>query len=937
MTTIKTDVYIHQSGDRILNLLAGLDGIIGEYIKYYPGKTQDPSSNWLDSWFRQRVEKLLNVEEDVIESEKIDILLGDVAQLGDPIISRPVKIKSLYPQYFRGFRKLSQPITFLGSLIVFEGRNSTGKTSLSEALEWLLTGQLIRRQIQQYGDARELEDCITNQLRPDGENTWVEAVFVTNEGEEITVKRVLKRDYGTTQTSKADSVLYFNGTELNIKEEIELLDNLFAGIPPILMQHSLRLFVLSSPTERRNYFEKLLRMDELTYLIEKTVVGDSRFLDFPSSTGSLAFTVWEKLRGLVKQNSSKNIFRNVTKSEGDLANNLVNALLQVAKLEFPEVCIPELSIEQVTQILRESQKKSRELSFPLLEALRPSRVIDDQLIKQYSSNEISDLFSTIVSSFEVLEKIETAAKDIGIAQIIIAEAFDKLRSAKVIFETDEPQICALCNFTEIPTLTSARVKEINSWIPTQKIAKEAQLDYQNAISNFSDKLSGIVNTINSLLPKCPEEDLWNLELEKSSENVKVDACQCYLTLSDAKTSIKPLIDSCNILQEILNGEDRLSIRPSDIESYITTIKSQLPNVIEMGKVYSIRFENLEKTIGSQAKEDPNYNLKEVWLNVKENLETTQSDLLWEKAKFKAQKELEQIREKLIIARQKLLQTRRDDFNMNITSIWQNLRSDTSSLFSRLYIPEPRGRGFPIEIEVKASLTDGTQTKEVDALRIFSESQVNVIGIAAFITRSKLVGHQMIVFDDPVQSMDEEHFKTFSTKVIPELLGNGFQVVIFTHNDAFAREISLAHFESTSYTTMRIRHSKKIGCQVEDGNRRVAERLKNAEKLGEEGNFDQAWVYVRLAIERLYVITYKKHGPSTFNPISWIDQTAESMWNSGIGDIIEGKKPGISPRLKEILNMSVAGAHDISAKGNTDLINAIRDLRSLLPLLNLGDG
>ena len=38
-------------------------------------------------------------------------------------------------------------------------------------------------------------------------------------------------------------------------------------------------------------------------------------------------------------------------------------------------------------------------------------------------------------------------------------------------------------------------------------------------------------------------------------------------------------------------------------------------------------------------------------------------------------------------------------------------------------------------------------------------------------------------------MDEEHFKTFTSGIIKKLLQDNFQVIIFTHSDQFAREIS----------------------------------------------------------------------------------------------------------------------------------------------------
>ena len=70
--------------------------------------------------------------------------------------------------------------------------------------------------------------------------------------------------------------------------------------------------------------------------------------------------------------------------------------------------------------------------------------------------------------------------------------------------------------------------------------------------------------------------------------------------------------------------------------------------------------------------------------------------------------------------------------------------------------------------------------------------------------------------------------------------------------------------------------------IEEGNRRVPERLKMAERKLDEGLFDEAWHYIRLAIERLYTITYAKYAPTKFDPASWQNHTAEDMWNKGAG-------------------------------------------------------
>ena len=351
--------------------------------------------------------------------------------------------------------------------------------------------------------------------------------------------------------------------------------------------------------------------------------------------------------------------------------------------------------------------------------------------------------------------------------------------------------------------------------------------------------------------------------------------------------------------------------------------------------YRDAFVAVEVAVGKEASTDANYRLREHLIGCIDDAASICEDLLWEHAKGLAQKELGQIRTSLMTYRQQFLESRRLSFNDGIEEVWSALRKDRYSSFSKLHIPAPRGRGFPIEIELKALLDDRSDRREVDALRVFSESQVNALGVAAFITRAKLLGHKILVLDDPVQSMDEEHFKTFARDLIPNVLNQDFQVILLTHNETFARDVSHFHYDRPDYVTMSIRHSRSAGAVVEEGNRRVAERLKLAEHKLEQGIFDEAWKYIRIAIERLYIISYAKYGPSGFNPESWQHQTAESMWNGGARGVILSKLPDSEGRLKDILDMTAGGAHDIQSKGETDIRDSLTFLRQALNILKIG--
>ena len=100
--------------------------------------------------------------------------------------------------------------------------------------------------------------------------------------------QTIKNDYGTTLESKCFSILLKDDVELTPREELQELDRLFASEPPLLMQHTLRDFVQNKPSERRNYFERLLKLEELTSLIGRAVIGPTRLKEFPSITGSKA-------------------------------------------------------------------------------------------------------------------------------------------------------------------------------------------------------------------------------------------------------------------------------------------------------------------------------------------------------------------------------------------------------------------------------------------------------------------------------------------------------------------------------------------------------------------------------------------------------------------------------------------------------------------------
>lgn len=921
----------YHNSHQVLLQLSKLDTPLGDLVRGYLDR-RNIELPWLTAFFLDRT-KLYQ------SNPSLEITLGQTsvaraANFTNAYSRDPVFLKDIDIHFFRGFRNMDKPVTANNKLVVIDGRNSSGKTSLAEAVEWLFTGKLERRESLEQGNPKELENCITNSFIPSDDKTWVSASFLVGD-RTINLRRILAKDYGPTPGSKCESVLYLDGNPLSFEEEQRVLNDLFGGVAPLLMQHTLRSFVHSNPSERHAYFEKLLNVELLTELIEKAVVTDQESKQIPPSTGSLSFQKWEGLKSACTSEKSKRALKKAEKAAADMKESIRQSLVTAAKNEFATVVTDDMAFTECISAVQNYQSEVRRKSFPLLNQLRPKQKPGEQVAETLQKyHNTKNILKQIGIEVKAAEEAQTAAHKLGEANLALARAVESLKAAGKLSGA-YPQTCPLCEYPKAKSLTNARMKIIESWIPAQNTLSLAQNALKESLGKIQTDFEEIDKTIKLSLPPSPSDEEWQ-NAEKSSagsiasEISKVKASS--RSANDALTSAGASLS--DIQRRISDGIRTPDLKQFEKELHDCIVKYD--TTTEEAKRYVSLMDLLENSVGLVSGDDPTYDLMDKWLTITGEVESLVGDLEWETAKKKAQEELRTIREQLIALRQDILESKRIAFSSDMTDTWKSLRCDDYSAFSKLFIPSPSGKGFHVKIEIKAVLDDGTNQQEVDALKVFSESQVHALGIAAFVTRAKMIGHKMLIFDDPVQSMDEEHFRTFASTLLRNLLDQGFQIVILTHNDTFAKLVSYAHYDREDYATLGIRHSKREGCRIEEGaRRRVSERLKIAEQLADEERLEEGWRFVRRSLERLYTIVYAKYGPKDFNPISWADQTAEFMWNAGVGEIIKSKVSGKERRLKEILTLTASGAHDKSASGITDLKNAVKDLRSLVAELKVG--
>ena len=896
-----------------LALICGLGHPVSDLARDYLAHRTE----WrIDDWFLQRAKAhYLGQDTGVGEAFSLDHLTYTL----DLAAPRKVRFLSIRPYYFRGFRQLERSINLDADLVTVEGKNSSGKTSLAEAIEWLLSERIQRRE---HGDPTELAEFVANRFRPPGQATWVEGILAVD-GVTTKIKRVLVDDYGSNRESYCTTRLFIDDKET--EDPTNVLDEYFSGVAPLLMQHTLREFVLDSPAKRPKYFDKLLNIDSISDLIEDAQVTKLRQSDIPRPRGGKALADWREFSQSIGEAHFQTVAHYSKLDRNTLSEAICGALVRVAVGEFDAKC--ESSIESCITVMNSLQKRELQREFPLLKDFQPKENLSEVTFVKFSDDSQYDRLQLLQKATTDYLKSLESQKAISQANVSIAKALEVLREARLIRDEDQ-QTCPICEYQPVSTLTKGRIADIDSWNPIKELVEQAKDEFERAIKECRNTIEDLKSLRRNLVPlNLPE---YSVEI---GEIANSDSFRALLAAhTDAKQKLHTFDDRASLaLVELKKCDPTLSI-----SAILRDTLSFVPTLQNCAEGYARNYEKFQEYLNELAINNQEYKSRDSWLNIARNLDELYLDIHWETAKDGSRKELDVCRNLLIVARQKYLEPRRKAFNDGIADIWSKLRRDDYSAFSKLLIPEPKGKGKKARFEIRVELKSNSTTHEVHALNVLSESQINAIGIATFVTRSRLLGHDVLVFDDPVQSMDDDHFQSFAGNVLRHLCDYGFQVIVLTHNDDFARDVNYSHSDRENRITMEIKHTSNKGSSVNEGKRSVSGLLNMGLAYWEDGEYDAAWVRLRIAIERLYILIRMKRGKQPFEWRSWKTFSAEKMWRKSVKNLLFPLPPDVARRMPYIVDMTAGGAHIRQARGRTDYQLAVEDIRDLQCRAEVGD-
>jgi len=689
------------------------------------------------------------------------------------------KIKSLEIKGFRAYGIQAQQIDFEGLLTLVWAPNSQGKTSLAEAIEFLLTGKTVRREMIASAK-REFAEALRNAHLPQTEEVYVAAHIEDETGCVHYVKRRLVRDY--TGRDPCLSELEVDGKPADNLKAIGIHLSQPPLEAPVLMPHTLRYVISTQPQERTEYFKALLEVSDLEEIRDAIAQAKNRLAEpayevsalyescrsHPTFGNELAFLESiQPTEGVVEEALNKALAR-VLIEHGDVHDG-IDARLAVAKELLNRRRVQTFPIGDLLPTNQPSWGARPEVEPTLSAFLRAKDAVDKEVAR------LLRLFHEVLSLVEGVE----SAVDCPVCETPLALTPHRLRAIreKVEASTDYTKHRREANqvLSNLISIAQNAIQEANRACPPAVTWQEQdRARYMPALEELlDDRVKTIVSEWESVLA----------DLKQAKENIKRKATSLKETI--ASLQIDDLNES--IVKHLGQKAKQLFAASSEFDNALEAYKHTTEPLIETLK------QEVDRRAGMEG-----------WQDLINLCESRESLLGWLIERFAYQQvriDIDEAISDIDAAKAEVLDDKFSELGQEILRWWNLLRPGEPTSF---YGVERGGSGRRF-IDLKARLghpgTADSQGVLRDAVAIFSDSQLNALGLAAFLARTVREGNGFVVLDDPVPATDREHRAFFINNVLNELIGEGIQVILLTHDEQMRKDVEelYAHVGLDSFT------------------------------------------------------------------------------------------------------------------------------------------
>lgn len=698
----------------------------------------------------------------------------------DPASGSSPRILRLRIRGFRSYGTEAREVELDSPITVVKGDNSQGKTATAEALEFLFTGASSRRDL--FGGAKaEYDRMLANVHLPGGDSdVWVEADFRCRDGEVRTVRRTLNADYSAS--ADCESTVTIDGQSVN---DLDSLGIPFGEPPlaaPVLLQHNLRYVLSTAPQQRAAYFRALLEMTDLDQVREAVSRAKAR-------VAGLAPLPWvaalSGLRGVVVGNAGAvAAIDRVTRATAQ--PSVTADLVSVAKAITPT--IGSHTAEDVIAELRAIKQQAEEKVFPIA-ALMP---VPTNLPAEVDGARLAGSIATY------MERLQ--AVDAEVARL--APIFEAVVGHPHLGNMTESATCPVC---EDGTLSPDRVQRIREQLVAsadmQAAASEVTRELQAALS----QVEGVGRALRTVLPAAqtwddrqweevaahrdvllggPPPDGPGFNSDESGRGAISRAGSQIQRLREIWTEVKAMVDGAT---EKVRERAEIQVDPSSLLSQVNECIRAVRGEVDTLKTV---VESVHEQLGEKLQSAPLPPGTREVLDLLEHRDELHHEQRIARQREKVRQRVEALGRLIQGAEEALLDERFDNMGSEIDRWWATLRPDELVRFGGVG-RRASGRRY-VNLTAELAVSDEATPQVRDAVGVFSDSQLNALGLAAFLARQRLLDSPVVVLDDPLPGYDPEHRVTFTLNTLGTLLDEGVQVIVCTHDPKLAVNIVEVH-------------------------------------------------------------------------------------------------------------------------------------------------
>ena len=713
-----------------------------------------------------------------------------------------MKLLNVSISFFRGFCDCVN-ISFDSPLVIFLGPNGSGKTTIAEALEWVFFGTTKRRHHSAV-DEVEHRGALRNTRCPTGVDPYVEVRVQLRDGSIHTLRRTYYID-GTRERT----VVQVDGTGVPDFSSLGLVDA--EHFYPIVVQHNLQELIISSGTNRRKFISCLLGLEPLLSYDRAVDAANDRFLrSLPSDIAEI-YTNFEKLRDAIGQRGILQGLHQRWISE---------------KVEYPadwneilEFCLRELEIPSAVPdtIKSKAESRAKEARLAIFDStpFGPRENLNTLIISYASAvSEIQSNFDNLSTSLAKYAEARALIYD-QLQFVLEPERLEFWRTGINFLDVLAiPNGQAVqCPFCEELTITAAKVSNLRERLNRTDQYTQTRNHLQEVIESCHEHLKKLIEIARSLLPSQLDNTARTRLTALIPSNVKeiqtfhdsiISTHSAFNTLEERIQSVKSTLENLLTLaddpEQVGTVATFLQETPSALRDMTETLRTNI-------NASSTTFESFSTLLQPALSSNDTVRHFELIQHLASNQNTI----------FVASEVL-RMRDQLRQARQFV----RDYLSKEDLNRIQSCSSEIDSWFEMLYGGDPEVLQFD-SVDPRGStmrLFVNILGQSCHASTHLSQSQLNCLGLALHIVSATAndCPFDFVLFDDPIQSFDDEHRERLLDSAVPHLLDDlDKQVIILTYSHNLADRLRYGN-ERRRPLYHRFLPFSENGVQVKEFNR-----------------------------------------------------------------------------------------------------------------------